>query len=213
MNKFFCQSGWLYRFLDRLWDLIILNILFILTCIPFVTIGASVSALYSVTMKGVRLEDSYLIHSYLTAFKKNLKKGTIIWILLTAVWIILGVDIFLIGKNNGFLVFLGGVAGTVWVLISLYVFQFQAYYENSVQNTILNAFVASIKFFPLTVQLIGIFLLPILILFLLCAFFSTYISWFCSIFIFIGFSGLAWVSSFLYRKMVDKIGNWIDQNA
>lgn len=52
MERFLGQEGWLFRFLDRLWDLIVLNVLFIITCIPLFTVGAAISALYTVTMKG-----------------------------------------------------------------------------------------------------------------------------------------------------------------
>ena len=86
MERFLGQEGWLFRFLDRLWDLIVLNVLFIITCIPLFTVGAAISALYTVTMKGVRKEDSYIVRSYLSAFKENFKKSTILWLLMIAVW-------------------------------------------------------------------------------------------------------------------------------
>ena len=82
MERFLGQEGWLFRFLDRLWDLIVLNVLFIITCIPLFTVGAAISALYTVTMKGVRKEDSYIVRSYLSAFKENFKKSTILWLLM-----------------------------------------------------------------------------------------------------------------------------------
>ena len=94
------QEGWLFRFLDRLWDLIVLNVLFIITCIPLFTVGAAISALYTVTMKGVRKEDSYIVRSYLSAFKENFKKSTILWLLMIAVWGVLLIDIFVIGKKQ-----------------------------------------------------------------------------------------------------------------
>ena len=135
MERFFNQEGWLYRFLNRLWDLIVLNVLFILTCIPIITIGASICALYTVTMKGVRKEDSYIASSYFKAFKENFKKGTLIWLLLLAVWSVLLVDIFLVGKDNSVLVAMGGAYGIFWLLITLYVFQLQArFYLTACRN-------------------------------------------------------------------------------
>ena len=108
MERFLGQEGWLFRFLDRLWDLIVLNVLFIITCIPLFTVGAAISALYTVTMKGVRKEDSYIVRSYLSAFKENFKKSTILWLLMIAVWGVLLIDIFVIGKNNSALIAMGG---------------------------------------------------------------------------------------------------------
>ena len=138
MERFLGQEGWLFRFLDRLWDLIVLNVLFIITCIPLFTVGAAISALYTVTMKGVRKEDSYIVRSYLSAFKENFKKSTILWLLMIAVWGVLLIDIFVIGKNNSALITMGGCFGVFWLLITLFAFQLQARFENSIQNTLLN---------------------------------------------------------------------------
>ena len=57
MGSFFNMDSPVMRFLSRLCDLMILNILCLICCIPIVTIGASITALYSVTLKMVKGED------------------------------------------------------------------------------------------------------------------------------------------------------------
>lgn len=74
--SFFNLDSPVMRFLTKVADLIILNILFLICCIPIVTIGAASTALYTVTMKSVRDEESYVIRSYFKAFKDNFKIGT-----------------------------------------------------------------------------------------------------------------------------------------
>ena len=66
MSGFFNMDSPVMRFLSRVCDLMILNFMCLICCIPIVTIGASVTALYSVTLKMVRGEESYLslIHIY-----------------------------------------------------------------------------------------------------------------------------------------------------
>lgn len=205
MERFLGQEGWLFRFLDRLWDLIVLNVLFIITCIPLFTVGAAISALYTVTMKGVRKEDSYIVRSYLSAFKENFKKSTILWLLMIAVWGVLLTDIFVIGKNNSALIAMGGCFGVFWLLITLFAFQLQARFENSIQNTLLNCFILAVKRWLSTIQLAGITaMVPLLVIFL-AVLSPTALGWFCSLFIFIGFSGIAWVKSFIYRNVFDSI--------
>lgn len=212
MDRFFNQDSPLYRFLNRLGDLILLNLLFIVTSIPLVTIGASLSALYTVTLKGVRKEDSYIVRSYFAAFKENFKKATCLWLLLAAVWLVLGIDVFVIAKRNGPLVFMGGVFGVIWLLITIYAFALQARFENSVRNTILNSLVAGVKFLPYTIQILGILVFSPILMVLLAVFSPTLLGWFCSLFLFIGFSGVAWCSSFLYRKVFDRLMEF-DQSA
>lgn len=54
MNRFFNMDNKFFVFMGRVADLILLNILCILCCIPIVTAGASITALYYVTLKMAR---------------------------------------------------------------------------------------------------------------------------------------------------------------
>ena len=67
-------------FLSRIFDLIILNILFVLCSLPVITIGSSLTALYSVTLKMVRNEESYIFRSFFKSFKENFRQTISIWI-------------------------------------------------------------------------------------------------------------------------------------
>ena len=56
MNFFVIDSP-VMRFLGRIGDIIILNLVFVVTALPVVTIGAAFSALYAVAMNLARGED------------------------------------------------------------------------------------------------------------------------------------------------------------
>jgi len=56
MGKFFNLDSPLMRFMTKLADLMILNLLFLITCIPVITIGAAWTSLYYVTLKMVKDE-------------------------------------------------------------------------------------------------------------------------------------------------------------
>ena len=60
MSGFFNIDSPIMRFLSKVCDLMILNALCIICCLPIVTAGASVTALYTITMKMVRGEESYI---------------------------------------------------------------------------------------------------------------------------------------------------------
>ena len=47
MLGFFNEDNFLYIFLIKVWDLVFMNLLFILCCIPIVTIGPALSAMYT----------------------------------------------------------------------------------------------------------------------------------------------------------------------
>ena len=62
------------RALNVLADLMILNIITIICCIPVVTAGASFTAMHYVLLKRVRGTEGYIVSTFFDAFKKNLKK-------------------------------------------------------------------------------------------------------------------------------------------
>lgn len=64
--------------MSRVADLIILNLLCIVCCIPVVTIGPSIAAMFYVTLKMVRNEESYIVRGFFKSFKQNLKQGIVI---------------------------------------------------------------------------------------------------------------------------------------
>ena len=68
LQNLFNYDNPVWRFIGKFGDLIVLNILWIITSIPIVTIGASTTAMYYVTLKLVRDEDGYTIRSYFRSF-------------------------------------------------------------------------------------------------------------------------------------------------
>ena len=51
-------------FLNKMADLILLNLIFLLCCIPVVTIGPAITALYAVSLRSVRYADGYVIQTF-----------------------------------------------------------------------------------------------------------------------------------------------------
>lgn len=71
MGGFFSIDGKGFRFLSTMSELVTLNLLWLLCCIPIVTIGASTAALYTITIKMVKNEDSYVIRGFFSSFKQK----------------------------------------------------------------------------------------------------------------------------------------------
>ena len=92
MSSLFNMDSPIMRFLSRVCDIMILNILCIVFCIPIITAGASVTAMYTVTLKMVRGEESYIFKGFLKAFKENFKQSTIIWLILLVIGALLAFD-------------------------------------------------------------------------------------------------------------------------
>lgn len=172
MGKFFNLDSPLMVFLSKMADLMILNIITLLLCLPIITAGDAMTALYYMTIKIVRGEECYIVRGYFKSFKENFRQATIIWILALLVFFILAGDFVII--RSGALA-MGNVMTVLLIIVSIiyaftmfYVFPVLSRFENTVKNTIRNAFLMSILNLPRTILMILINLLPIA-LFLLVA--------------------------------------------
>ena len=61
MGRFFSMDNKFFTFMNKVADLCILNIICLVCCIPIVTAGASITAMYYVTLKMVRNEEAYIV--------------------------------------------------------------------------------------------------------------------------------------------------------
>lgn len=154
LSSLFNYDNPVWRFIGKFFDVMILNLLWVVCSIPIVTMGASTTAVYYVTMKLVRDEDGPTIRSFFKSFKENFKQATIIWLILMAVGAIIGFDLYFFMRVQTeastvrtvmmaiFLAF-----GIIWVCITLFVFPLQAKFYNPVKRTLFNAFFMSIRHF------------------------------------------------------------------
>lgn len=169
LDKMFSENSRFYRFMMKVMDLIILNLLWGISSLPIITIGASTTALFTVTQKAMKNEESYLAKSYWRAFRENFRQATGIWLILLTGWVVLLTDLYIMGRLNGSIngVFHGALTGVVTVLLiflyltTLYVFPMQASYGNKVSQTLFKSLVFSIQHFGYTFQMIGTILFPL----------------------------------------------------
>lgn len=154
MNRFFNMENPFFQFLSRVADLMILNILFIVTCIPIITIGASWTALYYTTLKMVRNEESYIVRGYFKSFKENFKQATLMWLMVLALIIILFLDFTIVKAMTGtvasFFLITSTVIGILLTMELLYLFPILAKFDNTIKNTFINAALMAIRHLPQT---------------------------------------------------------------
>lgn len=196
MGRLFDLDSPLFSFLNKLTDLIYLNILTILCCIPVFTVGASMTALNYVVLKMVRNEEGYVTKAFFKSFKQNFKQATIIWlILLLAAGILIGDG--LIMRYSGlefpswFRMILSVLAFTV-VFATMHVFPVLSRFENSIKQTFRNSFLMGILSLPRTILMMVCWIVPIVAV----AFFVRMLP---LVFI-LGISGPAFLNALLYHK-------------
>ena len=87
--------------MGRAADLFMLNVVFVICCLPVVTIGASLTALHYVTLKMARNEESYIIRSFFKSFKQNFKQSTIINLIMLLIAGVLYFDTNIVSQMGG----------------------------------------------------------------------------------------------------------------
>ena len=100
MNRLFNIDNPIMQFISKIFDLVLLNLLFILFSIPVITAGASLSALYYVSLKILRGVDPYIWQNFFKAFRQNFKQATLVWILLLLAAVLLGMDFYIINSQD-----------------------------------------------------------------------------------------------------------------
>ncbi len=199
--KFFDLDSPLMQVLNKVADLLWLNILTLICCIPIVTAGASLTAMNYMALKIVRNEECYITKGFFKSFKQNFKQATAIWLLFLLAVLVLAGDFYIV-KNSGieFNIVIKVVIGIVALILTftwMFVFPVLAKFDNTVIRTIKNAFIMSILQFPKTLLMIVMYALPIVIGILVPQAFPI-----CFLF---GLSAPAYVSALLYNKFFQKL--------
>ena len=191
------------RILTRIFDFLLLNIMWLLCSLPVITAGASFTALYSVMLKASANGEGYILKDFLKAFRSNFRQSTVVWLILLAVGAAFGVDIIVVFRMQGGPAQAGGVllcaAGIVYMVEVLFVFPLIATFENTTGNMIKNAFLIPVSRLP--------FALPVLLMTGMCIVLTllnqTTIMAGAVIWSLIGVSVLTYANSFFIRKVFE----------
>ena len=155
MSKLFRMDSPLMRFLTKIADLMVLNILFCVTSIPLITIGASWTALYSVTLKMVRDEEGSVSRSYFRSFRQNFRQATLLWLGVLVVLALLVLDIRVLngmaGETAPGLLRVGvEILALLGIMVLQYLFPSLARFEASLADTLKNACMMALAHLPKT---------------------------------------------------------------
>lgn len=123
MKSFFQMDNPLFHILQKMLNVVGLSLVWILCCLPVVTIGASTAALYYTTVKVVRNERGYLFAEYFSAFKKNFRQGTIATLVYLVVSALFYFDVRILNLLRGEVADAGALKMSIYgvvIVLSLY---------------------------------------------------------------------------------------------
>lgn len=163
-GKMFDIDGPLSQAVNFIKDLIVLNLLTVLCCLPIVTAGASIAAMNSIVLKMARNEEGYIAKPFFKAFRENLKlgiKSTLVIILIVAVG---AADIYAMSLLDAWFVYgariLLYVFGILFVMTLTFFFPIMAKFEAGLKDTIKNSFKFSASHILMTLGMLAINAIP-----------------------------------------------------
>lgn len=182
MGNIFRPDSPLMRFMMLLTNLMLLNVLWIISCLPVVTAGAATAAMYSVLMKYIQGRDDAVLKPFFRAFKENFRIVTPIWIL----------NLLIGGVMVAELLYLS-VGAQLWLKVVFYVLLFLysaatsylypifARYQTTRRAAVFNSFALSLRHLLTSLCVVTLNALPVVLL--------------------VGFPGLFWKTVLVWTLM------------
>lgn len=166
MYTLFNPENKFWNFMGKITDVACMSVLWLITSLPVITIGASTAAFYSFTLDAVSDSEGGVWNSYFTAFRENFKKSTIIWLIQLALSVFLAVNLY--AAWNFYL--LKGILGIglfslalfgviVFVCTGIYLYPILVSYDFTIKKVIVDSFVMAIGNPHVSVSVIVLFVL------------------------------------------------------
>lgn len=201
MNFFDIDSP-LSRSLIRLFDLVLLNLCFVICSLPVVTIGASLTALHTAAMS---MDSSGLFARFFKAFAANFKRSTALFLILFVVGGLLALNYWLVSAappaGAGFVKAVIYLAAYLVVGTASFAFPLLSRFENSVRGTLKNAFIFAVFSVPAVVLITAVWVFPAVFLFVSFDLFLLALY----VWIFVGFSLSAYLESFILNRIFRRV--------
>ena len=206
MEDFFKANSPAMRFLTTVFNLIAVNILFLITSLPIITIGAAFTGLMKVIFEILEGEEVFLFRDFFRAYISNFLKGTAFWVPYMLLWAFLGYDIFLVWSRLEGTSFWMMIPPILFLLlissVAVYMLPLLSLFKDSFKTLLKNALFLAIGNLPTTIMIL---ILHSLIIAILLKFdsFSVILG---SLLFFIGISLIALFDAVFIRSTLYKAG-------
>lgn len=194
MHTLFNPENPFWNFIGKLADVACMSILWLLTSLPLVTVGASTAAFYSFTLDAIQDTEGKVCSTYFHAFRKCFKKATVLWLLQLLLFVFLAANLYAAWK----LYLTKGIIGLgmlslalcgmlVFLCTVVYIYPIVVYYDFPIKKVIIDSLIMSISNPHVTITIFAIHILAAVLIYYfsgffffwtgLAIFFSSYFIW------------------------------------
>lgn len=193
MGKLFNPDNSVMRFLSRVADVLVVNLLTLMFFLPLVAgffitglymknmiligivlfatalpIGPALTAMNYILLKFVHNEEGYIVRSYFHSFKDNLVQSMQVWALYLVFFVVLALDFYVSYNSESFpkaMKIALIVALVIIYAVFLWTFPLLSHFENNIKGTLRNAALLTMGCFPRTLGMIAMTAIPFVVLY------------------------------------------------
>lgn len=176
MGSIFNYDNKFFQFMGKAVDCFYISILWLIFCIPIVTIGASTTALYETTHKVLRRSRGYVWRTFWNSFKSNFRQTTKISVIMLVLFGVLFFDAQVMkgyleqGSNLGALYYFFYIMMLFEYIWALYTFSYSARFEMGMKDTMKNGAILAVVNLPWSFLLLLLFIVTLILIMILPVF-------------------------------------------
>ncbi len=158
-KKLLSPDGSFMYFLTKSGQVIILNVIWLLSCIPVITIGTATTSLYYAMMKNIRRSRGYPVAEYWSSFKRTFTKGCVFTVV-AAVWLFVlhRLRLIVLAQETEYSIFLSRMYVVLMALtaaILVYLFPVLSRFTMSMSAMVKLSFVMALRYLGYTVLILA----------------------------------------------------------
>lgn len=157
LNKVFNSNNPFWQSMGTIFDLFLVNTLWLICCLPIFTIGPATTAAYYTIIERLLGQGGYISYDFKRSFKKNFKQGVKLGVPVTLVGAFLALDVYLCrisgtGIFTFFMVFFA-ILFVFWCFTVLYTFPILSKFDMKNRDILIWAFTLSLKNLSMTLTM------------------------------------------------------------
>lgn len=170
MQGLFQYDGGFAKVLGKIADIACLSLLWLLSSIPIITMGASFCALYNTVYKVIRFDRAGLWQEYWNSFRQNFKQATIAWLCLLAIYLLAGLSslnayaLFELGELPAWMLILLGIAVALVTMWACFLFPCISRFHNTLGNIAKNCGIVVLANIIPSVLLVVLLILAVILI-------------------------------------------------
>lgn len=198
INGIFNPENKFWSFMDKIMNLCVISLLWLVFSLPLVTAGASTTALLQYTMKLTANEEGYIWRTFFKGFKKNFIQATVLWCGILLCGGFLALDLYWCqflalprALRLGLFFAILSIC-MVFLLTVLWIFPLLAFYKVTVKKAVCHAFIMAMGNLYVSVTILVFYGI------------AAALTWFVPVLFMVWFALASYAASHFYRNTLER---------